>query len=150
MTTQQDSAPPTGGRWPQPRVLELQVAEIYRHAPTATAFSYFGALLVLGVMIQTGDTGRGSAWFLWATIVAAIATPTLTVRPIMNASAYLGASAPDPLLAHSHDSSAAWPTDKSRFSREAHSLTHSFARSGRFFRGALAPRTREPEDLRRV
>jgi len=51
-------------------VLELQVAEIYRHAPTATAFSYFGALLVLGVLIQTGDTGRGSAWFLFATIIA--------------------------------------------------------------------------------
>ena len=72
MTTQQDSAPPTGSRWPQPRVLELQVAEIYRHAPTATGFSYFGALLCLGVLIQTGDTGRGSAWFLWATIVAAM------------------------------------------------------------------------------
>ena len=72
MKTQQDSAPPTGGRWPQPRVMELQVEEIYRHAPTATAFSYFGALLVLGVLIQTGDMGRGSAWFLWATIVAAM------------------------------------------------------------------------------
>jgi hypothetical protein len=72
MTTQQDSAPPTGGRWPQPRVLELQVADLYRHAPTATGFSYFGAVLALGVMIQTGDAGRGTAWFLWATIVAAM------------------------------------------------------------------------------
>ena len=71
MTTQ-DGAPPVGGRWPQPRVLEEQVAEIYRHATTATAFSYFGSLLVLGVLIQTNDTGRGTAWFLWATIVAAI------------------------------------------------------------------------------
>jgi PAS domain S-box-containing protein len=71
MTTQ-DGAPLVGGRWPQPRVLEQQVAEIYRHAPTATAFSYFGALLALGVLIQTGDTGRGSAWFLWATIVTAM------------------------------------------------------------------------------
>jgi PAS domain S-box-containing protein len=70
MTTPQQSAPPTGGRWPQPRVLALQVDEIYRHAPTAAGFSYLGALLVLGVMIQTGDTGRGAAWFLWATIVA--------------------------------------------------------------------------------
>ena len=72
MTTEPQSAPPTGGRWPQPRVLALQVEEIYRHAPVATAFSYLGALLVLGVMAQTGDTGRGSAWFLWATIVAAM------------------------------------------------------------------------------
>jgi PAS domain S-box-containing protein len=72
MRTTQDSALPSGGRWPQPRVLEHQVDELYRHAPTATAFSYFGALLVLGVMVQTGDTGRGSAWFLWATIVAAM------------------------------------------------------------------------------
>jgi PAS domain S-box-containing protein len=53
-------------------VLALQVDEIYRHAPAATAFSYFGAVLVLGVMFQTGDIGRGSAWFLWATIVAAM------------------------------------------------------------------------------
>jgi PAS domain S-box-containing protein len=68
----QDGAPPVGDRWPQPRVLEQQVEEIYRHAPTATAFSYFGALLVLGVLVQTGDIGRGSAWFLWATIVACI------------------------------------------------------------------------------
>ena len=72
MTTGQQSAPPTGGRWPQPRVLAMQVEEIYRQAPTATAFSYLGSLLVLGVMVQTGDTGRGSAWFLWATIVAAM------------------------------------------------------------------------------
>ena len=72
MTTSPDSAPPVGGRWPQPRVLELQVAELYRYAPTATGFSYFGAALVLGVMIQTGDMGRGSAWFFWATIVAAM------------------------------------------------------------------------------
>jgi PAS domain S-box-containing protein len=72
MTTKPDSAPPIGGRWPQPRVLELQVAEIYRHAPTATAFSYLGAILVLGVLVQTGDAGRGIAWFLFATIVAAL------------------------------------------------------------------------------
>jgi len=67
-----DSAPPVGSHWPQPRVVELQVAEIYRHAPTANAFSYFGSVLVLAVLIQTGDTGRGTAWFLWATIVAAM------------------------------------------------------------------------------
>jgi PAS domain S-box-containing protein len=72
MTRQQDSAPPAGGRWPQPFVLELQVQEIFRHAPTATAFSYFGSLLTLGVLIQTGDMTRGTAWFLWATIVTAM------------------------------------------------------------------------------
>lgn len=73
MTTQV-GAPPIGGRWPQPRVLEQQVEELYRHAPTATAFSYIGSVLVLGVLVQTGDMGRGSAWFLWATIVACIRT----------------------------------------------------------------------------
>ena len=71
MTTQV-GAPPVGGRWPQPHVLERQVDELYRYAPTATGFSYVGALLVLGVLVQTGDTGRGTAWFLWATIVAAM------------------------------------------------------------------------------
>ena len=77
MKTMPDSAPPTGGRWPEPRVLALQVEEIYRHAPTATGFSYFGALLVLGVLIQTGDMGRGTAWFLWATIVTALRVLTI-------------------------------------------------------------------------
>ncbi|HEX6239745.1 MAG TPA: hypothetical protein VFZ61_02580, partial [Polyangiales bacterium] len=72
MTKTTDSALPIKGRWPQPRVLEAQVADLYRHAPTATGFSYFGAALVLGVLIQTGDLGRGSAWFLWASIVTAL------------------------------------------------------------------------------
>jgi PAS domain S-box-containing protein len=72
MTTQDGAPPVVGGRWPQPHVLEQQVDELYRHAPTATGFSYFGALLVLGVLIQTGDLGRGSGWFLWATIVTAM------------------------------------------------------------------------------
>jgi PAS domain S-box-containing protein len=72
MSKQEISAQSAGGPWPEPRLLALQVEEIYSHAPTATAFSYLGALLVLGVLIQTGDTGRGSAWFLWATIVTAV------------------------------------------------------------------------------
>jgi PAS domain S-box-containing protein len=59
--------PPTGGDWPDPRLRALQVAELYRFAPTAAGFSYFGALLTLGVLIDTGDIGRGSVWFLWAT-----------------------------------------------------------------------------------
>ena len=61
--------PPTGGKWPEPRLRALQVDELYRLAPTAAGFSYFGALLTLGVLIQTGDIGRGSVWFLWATAV---------------------------------------------------------------------------------
>jgi len=61
--------PPTGGRWPEPRLRALQVDELYRLAPTAAGFSYFGALLTLGVLIETGDIGRGSVWFLWATAV---------------------------------------------------------------------------------
>jgi len=59
--------PPIGGDWPEPRLKALQVDELYRYAPMAAGFSYFGALLTLGVLIETGDIGRGSVWFLWAT-----------------------------------------------------------------------------------
>jgi len=59
--------PPTGGKWQEPRLRALQVDELYRLAPTAAGMSYFGALLTLGVLIETGDIGRGSIWFLWAT-----------------------------------------------------------------------------------
>ena len=58
-----------GGRWPEPRLKALQVEQLYGFAPTATAFSYFGALLTLGVLIEIGDIGRGAVWFLWATAV---------------------------------------------------------------------------------
>src|SRR2546428_14126962 len=58
-----------GGGWPQPRLRALQVDELYKFAPSATAYSYFGALLTLGVLIQIGDIGRGAVWFLWATAV---------------------------------------------------------------------------------
>src|SRR5213083_3511518 len=61
--------PAAGGAWPQPRLRALQVDELYKFAPSATAFSYFGALLTLGVLIQIGDIGRGAVWFLWATAV---------------------------------------------------------------------------------
>src|SRR5450432_4362420 len=57
------------GPWPEPRLTALQVEEIYGFAPSATAFSYFGALLTLGVLIESGDIGRGAVWFLWATAV---------------------------------------------------------------------------------
>jgi PAS domain S-box-containing protein len=66
---QQRDLPPPGGRWPEPRVKALQVDELFKFAPTATAFSYFGALLTLGVLIEIGDIGRGAVWFLWATAV---------------------------------------------------------------------------------
>jgi PAS domain S-box-containing protein len=47
----------------------LQVDELYRFAPSATAYAYFGALLTLGVLIDSGDIGRGAVWFLGATAV---------------------------------------------------------------------------------
>jgi hypothetical protein len=43
--------PQAGVEWPEPRLRVLQVEEIYRFAPAATAFSFFGAILVLGVLI---------------------------------------------------------------------------------------------------
>jgi len=61
--------PATAGLWPEPRLRALQVEEIYRFAPTATGFSYFGALVTLGILIASGDIGRGAVWFLWATAV---------------------------------------------------------------------------------
>ena len=61
-------APPEGP-WPEPRLRAMQVEEVYRLAPMSTGYSYFGALLTLGVLIQVGDIGRGSVWFLWATAV---------------------------------------------------------------------------------
>src|SRR5450432_735637 len=62
-------ADPEQGPWPEPRLTALQVEEIYGFAPSATAFSYFGALLTLGVLSESGDIGRGAVWFLWATAV---------------------------------------------------------------------------------
>lgn len=64
-----ENQPPQGGAWPEPRLRSLQVAELYRFAGTAAVFSYFGALLTLGVLIETGDIARGSVWFMWATAV---------------------------------------------------------------------------------
>jgi PAS domain S-box-containing protein len=69
MQNNNNAVPLPGPSWPEPRVRALQVEELYRFAPTATAFSYFGALLTLGVLIQIGDMGRGAVWFLWATAV---------------------------------------------------------------------------------
>ena len=64
-----DYADPAQGPRPEPRLTALQVDEICGFAPSATAFSYFGALLTLGVLIESGDIGRGAVWFLWATAV---------------------------------------------------------------------------------
>ena len=55
--------------WPAPRLKALQVDELYKYAPMAAGYSYFGALLTLGVLIESGDIGRGAIWFLWATAV---------------------------------------------------------------------------------
>lgn len=61
--------PLQGRPWPEPRLRALQVDELYKLAPSATAFSFFGALLTLGVLIESDDIGRGAVWFLWATAV---------------------------------------------------------------------------------
>jgi PAS domain-containing protein len=49
-----------------PAVRALQVEEVFRFADTAAGFSFFGALLTLGVLADTGDIGRGSVWFVGA------------------------------------------------------------------------------------
>ncbi len=63
-----ETAPLAGG-WPAPRLHALQVAELYRFAGAATGFSFFAALLTLGVLVEIGDTARGSAWFVLAAFV---------------------------------------------------------------------------------
>ena len=63
---------PQGDRWPEPRVRSLEVEELYRSAGPAAAFSYFGALLTLGVLLETGDVERGSLWFAWASAVTVL------------------------------------------------------------------------------
>jgi len=67
--TRKDPPQVPGGITPAERLRALQVQELYRLAPTAAAYSYFGALLTLGVLIDIGDIGRGALWFLWATAV---------------------------------------------------------------------------------
>jgi PAS domain S-box-containing protein len=69
MDNKTTAGPPTGGAWPEPRLRALQVDELYRLSATAAGFSYVGALLALGVLVEAGDFGRGSLWFLWATAV---------------------------------------------------------------------------------
>ncbi|HSJ98639.1 MAG TPA: hypothetical protein VLC53_16305, partial [Myxococcota bacterium] len=69
MEERQRDLPPQGSSWPEPKLRALQVDELYRFAPMAAGFSYFGAILTLGVLIESGDVTRGSVWFLWATAV---------------------------------------------------------------------------------
>jgi PAS domain S-box-containing protein len=57
---------------PQPRLRALQVEDLYRYAGPAAAFSYIGALLTLGVLIEIDDPVRGSVWFVYATMVAVL------------------------------------------------------------------------------
>jgi PAS domain S-box-containing protein len=69
-TNNENAGPPVPARqWPEPRLRALQVEQIYTFAPTATGFSYFGALITLGILIASGDIARGAVWFLWATAV---------------------------------------------------------------------------------
>lgn len=67
MENYKNAAPLHDGNWPEPRVRTLQVDQLYRYAAPAAGYSYFGAILTLGVLIQTGDITRGSLWFVWAT-----------------------------------------------------------------------------------
>jgi PAS domain S-box-containing protein len=46
-----------------------QVAELFKFAPSAVAFSFFGSLITLGVFFDTNDFGRGLYWFAFATAV---------------------------------------------------------------------------------
>jgi PAS domain S-box-containing protein len=55
--------------WPEPRIRALQVTQVYTLAPSAAAFSYFGALLTLGVLIEVGEVVNGALWFFFATLV---------------------------------------------------------------------------------
>ncbi|MEO5676270.1 MAG: PAS domain S-box protein [Usitatibacter sp.] len=77
MDKKREDGPPVGGTWPDPRLRALQVDELYHHAPTAASFSYFGALLTLAVLIETGDIARGAVWFVWATAVTAFRFMTI-------------------------------------------------------------------------
>lgn len=55
--------------WPEPRLRAIQVEQLYRYAGPAAAFSYIGALLTLGVLIEIDDPFRASVWFVYSTLV---------------------------------------------------------------------------------
>lgn len=62
------TSPDTGSRSEQ-RLFALQVEEVYSLAPTAAAFSYFGSLLTLGVLVEIGNAVGGGIWFLYVSAV---------------------------------------------------------------------------------
>src|SRR6187397_1513722 len=80
MQTNKIAGPAPPGGWPEPRLRALQVEELYRFAGTAAGFSYFGALLTFGVLIDIGDISRGAVWFLWATAVTVFRFATVVAR----------------------------------------------------------------------
>src|SRR5450759_3369812 len=66
------TAPPPAFAWGKGHDFSLrvmQVEELYDFAPAATTFSYFGAFLTLGVLMDTGDTRAGLFWFCLATAI---------------------------------------------------------------------------------
>lgn len=66
------TAPPPAFAWGKEHDFSLrvmQVEELYDFAPVATSFSYFGAFLTFGVLIDTGDMYAGLFWFCLATAV---------------------------------------------------------------------------------
>lgn len=63
---------PARGLAADPLVRALQIEEVYRFAGSAAAFSYFGAVVTLAVLVDTGDQARGFLWFLFATVVTAL------------------------------------------------------------------------------
>lgn len=69
MTPSAPAAAPTS--WPAPRLHALQVEELFRFAGNSAAFSFLGALLTLGVLLEVGTSRAGAAlWFLAATAIA--------------------------------------------------------------------------------
>ena len=65
-------APPPAFAWGKEHDFSLrvmQVEELYEFAPVATSFSYFGAFLTLGVLMDTGDMRAGLFWFCLATAI---------------------------------------------------------------------------------
>ncbi len=67
------AAAPGSGPWPAPRLRALQVEELFRFAGVSAAYSYFGALLTLGVLFEVStDRTPAAAWFVAATILAVL------------------------------------------------------------------------------
>ena len=65
--------PSVGGPWPAPRLRALQVEELFRFSGVSAAYSYFGALLTLGVLFEVStDHTPAAAWFVAATLLAVL------------------------------------------------------------------------------